>query len=310
MGEQNLLQPEEKDFQTFYKRSLFWIKWRPRLKRIGLGALIVFDFLVVGKTVYSFLDYGVIDFFKERAMIGSIIDGLGHLHTISQTDAAVSLKASDVQVFKLGTDRADFYAALSNPNADWQASFTYAFSYGDTATTEYSGFILPGEQAKPLVALAEDVASVPKAATLVITNLVWTRVNHHAISDYPEWQADRLAFVEGDVSYNSSLDFGDTTIGQTQFTISNNGGFGYWDPIFTVVLYRNDKVVGVNTVAIPKFAGGEEKTITVNWLSDAPQANATLIVPNIDIFDPTVYMPIEGEPQPDVRIRFQSDKLK
>lgn len=308
MQEPILLQPEEKEFKTFYKRSLLLIKWRPRLKKIGIALLIIIDLLLVGKTVYSFLDYGAINYFKERAMIGSIVDGLDHFHLISKARAATSLKASTVQVFALDDERTDFYAELSNPNEDWEASFSYYFSYGDSVSDTMDGFILPSENAKPLTALAVKTGNAPKTASLTVTDLVWTRVNHHAISDYPSWAADRLTFEFADVSYDSKVEIDGATIGRSTFTVKDTGAYGFWEPQFVIVLYRNDKVVGVTSATAPRLAAGEARTISVNWFGTPPQANATKIFPNIDIFDPTVYMPLRGELQPDVRERIKIKK--
>ena len=303
-----MLQPEEKEFKTFYQRSLFLIKWRPRLKKVGIIFLVLVDLLLVGKTVYAFFDYGVVNYFKERAMIGSIIDGLDNFHQISVSRAAVSLKASSVQVFPLDDKRADFYAELTNPNEDWEATFSYYFSYGNTVTATMAGFILPSESAKPLTALAVKTGNVPKTATLTVTDLVWTRVNHHAISDYQNWAADRLAFEFTDVSYDSKVEIDGATIGRVAFTVKDAGAYGFWEPQFMIVLYRNDKVVGVTSALVPRLAAGETRTIFVNWFGTPPQANATKIFPSIDIFDPTVYMPLRGELQPDVRERIKIKK--
>lgn len=302
---QNLLQPEEKEFQTFYKRSLLWIKWRPILKRMGIGALIIFDVLTISYATYRFLDYGVISFFNERAMIGSIVQGIDTLHAITQSHAATTLKVSDPLIFPLDDGRADFYAEMTNTSSDWQAVFSYAFSYGSETTTPQNGFILPGEKAKPLTGLAVRVTSVPKSAKLVLSDLVWTRVNHHAITDYASWQDDRLSFPVTSVAYDPAFKIDTATVGRTSFTIKNASSFGYWSPSFTVVLLRNEKVVGVTTTTVPEFASGETQNVIVNWFGTPPQSNATLILPNIDIFDPSVYMPLQGQLVPDVRERIK-----
>lgn len=303
MDEQVFLPSEEKGFTSFYKRSLFLIAWRPRLRKIGIGLLMLVDLLLVGRAAYAFFDYGINDFFAERAMVGSIVDGLDRFHQISLRHAAQSLTASSVSIFALDEERADFYAELSNPNSDWQATFQYYFAYADSSTEPMAGFILPGETQKPLVALAVKTGSIPRAASLTITDMNWVRVNHHAVSDYPSWAEDRLAFSYSDVDYDANVEIEGATIGRSTFTITNTGAFGYWSPLFTIVLYRNEKVVGVTSAALTRFAGGESRALSINWFGNPPQANAVKIVPNIDIFDPAGYMPLRGQVQPDVRER-------
>ncbi len=308
MEEQNLLAPEEKQFATFYKRSVFWINHRRTIRGIALGIFLCVDLLLLGSSAYAFFDFGINDYFTERAMVGGIVEGVGHFHTVSRPRAAASLTVAGTDVFGIDATRADFYAELTNPNVDWEASFDYAFTYGEGTTDVQKGFILPSELRKPIVALGVTVGTVPRSATLQISNIVWTRVNHHAIGDYAAWQGERLNFVTSDVSFDRSVTLGTSTIGRTQFTVQNASAYGFWDPLFTVVLYRNDHPVGVTTVSTPSLAGGESREITVNWFGTVPQANATLIVPNMDIFDPTIYMPLHGELVPDVRERVKSKR--
>lgn len=306
MSEQNLLAPAEKEFQTFYKRSLFWIEHRTVIKRLGLTLFFLLDLFFVGWTIYAFLDFGVFNYFQERAMVGSIVDGVAHFHTVSQAHAASGLKTGPVQLFTVDATRSDFYVELTNPNLDWQATFDYHFTYGSESTPSQKGFILPGEVGKPLVALAVNVSPAPSSATLSVSQLIWTRVNHHAIADYPLWQSERSDFILSDVVFDPSVTLGTATIGRTSFTVTNASAYGFWNPTFTIVLYRNDHPVGVTTVAVPSLKGGESRQVAVNWFGTVPQANATLILPNIDLFDPTLYMPLRGELVPDVRERVKS----
>ena len=306
MSEENLLGVEEKEFHTFYKRSLFWIGHRTTIKRLALAFFFLVDLSMISYTAYAFLDFGVFHYFQERAIIGSITNGVAHFHTVSKAHAASGLKTGPVQTFVVDATRSDFYVELSNPNLDWQATFDYAFVSAGVSTPSQRGFILPGEVAKPLVQLALDTASAPHSPSLQVTNVVWTRVNHHAIGDYASWQSDRLNFVTTDVTFNRSVTVGTATLGRTTFTVSNHSAYGFWDPTLTIVLYRNDNPVGVTTVTAPSLAGGESREISVNWFGTVPEANATLIVPNIDLFDASVYLPLHGELVPDVRERVRS----
>ena len=56
---------EEKRFERFYALSKFWITLKPILKRVGIGALILFDVITVGWVVVRFVDYGVLNFFSQ-----------------------------------------------------------------------------------------------------------------------------------------------------------------------------------------------------------------------------------------------------
>ena len=300
----NFIDQEQKEFERFYKTSLLWIKLRPILKRVSIGLFLVTDTLLLLFFVWSFLDFGVWDFYTDRAQVGAIVEGSTDLHEISEERAATGITAGEVGVLAHTDDRADFYAIVSNPNTDWYVSFEYAFSYSGGETEAVQGFLLPGEEEKTLVALGVPVEGTVRTAEIVLSNVEWARVNYHAIADYTTWQADRLDFEYEEVGYEREVELvNGTTIARSTFTIVNKGAYAFWEPSFVVVLRRNSNVVGVTSVVIPRLDAGESREIAVNWFGISPSANETEIEPTIDIFDPSVFMPLEGEAMEDVRER-------
>lgn len=293
-----------------YTRGQRWITLRPILRRVGIGCLIAFDVLTILFYAWSYVDYGIIDYFKERAMIGSIAEGTDDLRAVSVARAATALQVSSVDIFSLGDGRVDFLAYLANPNEDWYVQFTYSFTYGSATTDTRVGFLLPGESRKPITELAVDVETIPSRATLTIGDLEWVRLNHHAITDYTAWQTDRLRFTYTDVTYDRAVPIDTTTVGRSTFNIKNTSPYGYYDARFHLILLRNEKPVGVTRFSLANFEPGESRTLSISWFGEAPQANETLIVPDIDIFDPASYMPIRGETQPDVRERIPTGRRR
>src|SRR3989338_3463884 len=122
----NFIDQEQKEFERFYKTSLLWIKLRPILKRVSIGLFLVTDTLLLLFFVWSFLDFGVWDFYTDRAQVGAIVEGSTDLHEISEERAATGITAGEVGVLALTDDRADFYAIVSNPNTDWYVSLDYS----------------------------------------------------------------------------------------------------------------------------------------------------------------------------------------
>lgn len=299
----NFVDQEQKEFEQFYKTSMLWIKVRPTVKRLGLGFFLLTDTILLLVFVWTFLDFGVWDFFTDRAQIAAILEGSTDLHAVSEDRAATGITAGEVGVFALTDDRADFYAVVSNPNADWYVQFDYAFTYDGGETESEHGFLLPGEEEKTLVTLGVPVAGSVRSADVRVTNVEWVRVNHHAIEEYTAWQADRLDFVFDAVDYEREVELNGTKIARSTFTVTNASAYAYWEPSFTIVLRRNTNIVGVTSVMVPHLDAGETREIAVNWFGISPSANATEIEPVIDIFDPSVFMPLEGEVMEDVRER-------
>lgn len=301
----NFVDQEQKEFERFYKTSLLWIKLRPILKRTGIGLFFLTDAVLLFIFVWNFLDFGIWDFYTDRAQIGAIVEGATDWHPLSQARAATGVTVSEEGVLPLTDDRADFYAVLTNPNADWYVQFDYIFVYSEGQTEPRQGFLLPGEVEKTLVALGVDVIGTVRTAEVVFSNVEWTRVNHHAIVDYPSWQADRLDFQFAEIDFEREVSLNGSKIARSTFTVANDGAYAYWEPSFTIVLRRNMTIVGVTSVVVPEFLAGTSHQVVVNWFGTSPSANATEIEAQIDIFDPSIFMPLEGEAIQDVRERIR-----
>lgn len=301
----NFVDQEQKEFERFYKTSLFWIKLRPTSRRVGLLTFFLVDTMLLLIFVWSFLDYGVFDFFKERAQLAEIIANSTDLRPISQDRGAKGISELETGAFGLTDNRADFYSVVSNPNADWYVRFNYYFSYGGVQTEPVVGFLLPGETEKTLVQLGVPVESVPRTAQIILTDVKWTRVDTHEISDYESFANDRLNFSFEQVDYERDVDLNGTKIGRSTFVLTNNTAYGFWEPIFVIVLRRNSSIVGVTTTTVPGLDAGEARSITVNWFGTIPSSNSTEVETVIDILDASVFMPPSGEASDDVRERIR-----
>lgn len=294
------IDPEQKEFNRFYKWSSRWVKVKPLLKRIGIGVLIIFDIFAISYFVYKFTDFGIFDYFKDQEIVASILDN-GDLHNLSEQNAAESLVADDVSVFASTNNQFDFYSEISNPNDDWYATFDYIFSYSGGTTEILSGFILPSESSKPLYALAHDADDAPSNASITLSNVEWYRVNAKQISDYTDWEEGRLDFELVDPTYDRTVELGEETVGRSTVTLVNKTAYGYWEPIFAMVLLRNETPVAINVVTAPEFESNSTREISLNWFDPIPQANTLRVVPIIDIFDPSVYMLLRGSAESDLR---------
>jgi len=301
----NFVDQEQKEFEQFYKTSLLWIKLRPIVKRGSLLIFFLADTLLLLFFAWSFLEYGVFDFFTDRALLASIVNGQGDLRAVSLSHAAAGLTQQEVGVLPLTDGRADFYAVVSNPNPSWFVEFNYHFTYSGGETQAVRGFLLPNDSEKTLVSLGVTVSGAPKTASVVLSDVNWTRVPAHTISDYGSWSAERSAFAYDAIMYQRDVDLNGIKIARSSFDLVNKGAYGYWEPTFTIVLRRNASIVGVTTTTAPKLQPGETRLITVNWFGAIPSANGTEIEPNLNIFDPAVFMPPSGTASNDVRERIK-----
>lgn len=303
MNEGGLLLQEEKEFKRFYKLSVWWVEHRAFLKRSAIALFIAFDVVLLLFGGWHLLDaFAVSSGAEQNAVMRMVVLGQSDLRAYTDENAATDLEAGEGRVISIGNSRYDLYTTLLNPNDDWWAEFTYAFSSGDLTTDSRTGFILPSEE-KSVVELAVESTSPIQAATLVIEDVTWHRVDHHAIADYETWASDRLNFLISASSFEKETRFDGETYGRTTFMIENDTAYSYYDVGLFVLLLRGSSVVGVNRTTLSSLESGVEAEVTVNWFGTLPSVSQVLVVPELNIFDVEVYKPLQGESTRDTRTR-------
>ncbi len=303
MNEGGLLLQEEKEFKRFYKLSVWWVEHRAFLKRSAIALFIAFDVVLLLFGGWHLLDaFAVSSGAEQNAVMRMVVLGQSDLRAYTDENAATDLEAGEGRVISIGNSRYDLYTTLLNPNDDWWAEFTYAFSSGDLTTDSRIGFILPSEE-KSVVELAVESTSPIQAATLVIEDVTWHRVDHHAIADYETWASDRLNFLISASSFEKETRFDGETYGRTTFMIENDTAYSYYDVGLFVLLLRGSSVVGVNRTTLSSLESGVEAEVTVNWFGTLPSVSQVLVVPELNIFDVEVYKPLQGESTRDTRTR-------
>ncbi|MFH1253115.1 MAG: hypothetical protein V1664_02160 [Candidatus Uhrbacteria bacterium] len=300
----SFLQPEEKEFQSFYKRSLWLIKNRPKFRKIGLLFFIIFDVVLVFYAAWIFLDSFVLSRNLEEQSVASLaLNGQTELRNFSTDQAAKSLLIGQAVATPAGDGKSfDLTAMISNPNTNWYATFDYSFLLKDGNTASQSGFLLPGEE-RPMILLQ---ATTSKSTTLdlVLDNLAWHRVDQHEIPDYSTWSTEHLDLpISGVVFFQEN-----TTSALLSFTIKNNSAYNFWQPNFSVVLWRGPTIGGVMRLSTADLQSGEEQKISARWLGAVPAVTKVEVYPEINIFSPEAYSSLEGQNPDDIRTRVQTDR--
>lgn len=299
-----LLQPEDHEYQRFYRFSVWWVENRELLKKIGIGAMLVFDVVLGGFVLWTFVDSFLVSYGAERtAVAGMAVFGQEEMRSYSLSRAAQPLEIGEEEALSSGDGRYDIFAMARNPNTDWYVLFTFAFRYGEAVTPKLSGFLLPGEE-KPMavLGLASDIP-IGSDAAIEIGDLVWRRVDRHMTGDYTNWISERLNLEIGGIKFSTDVSVNKQTIGRTSFTVANRSAFSYYDPEFWVILRRGSSVVGINRILLPSLDAGESRDVDVNWFGALPAVGETQIVPSINVFDLKTYKPLQGESGIDTRNR-------
>lgn len=299
--EQNLLLQEEKEDKRFYKWSVWWVEHRAFLRRVAYGAFIAADGLILLFVLWAMLDSFAISYGDDEREVAKVVAyGQADLRAYTVANAADPILPEQIQVFSIGNNRYDFFASVSNPNADWWVEFTYSFAFDAGGTTPAEGFLLPG-QTKPVVSLAVTSQSPVRDAQLELTNVRWHRIDHHVIPDYVAWQEERLRLIITDATFTKETGFESDVFGRTTFTVHNDTAYSYFDPEFLVLLKRGSAVVGVSRAVVASLGVGERQEISLNWFGTLPAVTSVEVIPDIHLFDKDVYKRLEGQPGIDTR---------
>jgi hypothetical protein len=292
MEQEGYLLPEEKEFTRFYKLSMWWVNHRTQVQRLGLILLGVVDAAILSYVVWQYADAYLLSYDRENAQVAQLATGVSDLSAFTSAEAGKDLVPSLATVLSSGDGAFDFYATVQNQNADLWAEYDYAFTAGDFSTPVQKGFVLPGET-KPELALSVASASVPLQATLTLTAVRWHRVDTHLTGSYDRFSSDHLNLPVTNVVFTPDLVVdGNQHVGRVSFHVDNATAYSYYDPVFLILLKRGSAVVGVNRTTLSALDSGQGQDVDVNWFGTVPSASEADVVPEINIFDPSVYKPL------------------
>ena len=293
-----------KEYQKQYRLSSWWIEHRDGLKRLGLILFACVDGIFLLVAGWAFVDaYAVSYADEQRSVLEIVAYGQSDLRAYSVATAAEDLDLGGTTVVASSEGKYDLYATIANPNDDWRAEFTYAFTSSAGDTEPASGFVLPGEE-KPVVAYAVEASATPRSASLVISDVVWHRVDHHVTGDLERWMTDRLNFVVENAAFER-VDLDGETLGRVTFAVKNDSAYSYYEPAFTATLLRGSSVVGVTGTTLSELDAGEEQEVVINWFGTIPSVNKVEVSVSVNPFDISSYKPLEGETTEDTRTRIQ-----
>jgi len=287
------IQDPPADFSGSQLAAASWyISHKVLLKKIFIGFLIFLNVIFWGYGLYGLVNYYLIEgpiFDRAMRNLSQSIN-YGAINAAAQPK---SLEIGTTTIFNSGTGRYDFVAKILNPNSGWRAEFTYDFLTDGVARADKNGFILPGEE-KYFLDLGAEAKSKPRQAVLEVKNLRWQRIDAHEIPDYAAWRDARLNFVFENVKFSPAA-IADTTIpvSRASFGAKNISAFSFWAVGFDVLLYRGSSLAAVNYITLEEFRSGQNRPVEVSWFESLPSITQVKVIPEVNIFDQKVFMPVD-----------------
>jgi hypothetical protein len=259
-----------------------------QIKFAVIAAMIVISAISWGYTIYGFLDYYFITGPKERLAFNELAVELLNPEMLAARRPR-ELAVEDVKIFSSG-DKYDLVVRVANPNPNWYVVFSYKFVGSDKELPGRAGFILPGEE-KFLMNLGVAPADKPASPAVVFYDTKWQRIDAHQLPDYKEWGGDHLNFEISNKKFGAIDATGN--FNQLDFKIKNATAYSYWNVDTAILLLRGSTLQGVNFINLNKFLSGEERDISLVWKDSDLAPTEIEIAPSVNIFDPSVYMPVK-----------------
>lgn len=180
----------------------------------------------------------------------------------------------------------DFGIKVKNPNKEWFVQeIEYYFSWENGQTQIQKSFILPKEE-KYILALGQEVGEKLTKAEFVLSNVDWKRIDpNDQLLQIPS----QFTFEDIELSYAISEEEM-IALPQISFSIKNESIHSFWQVNLLVILYRNSKIVGINTIPVKNWQGNEQKQIELIWPKISSYSHIE-IVPDINPFDSEIFIP-------------------
>jgi len=266
----------------------FWItKNKIIFKRLAIFLAFLISLLYISYAAYSFVDY-----YSSQAELDSLISGINknyinfEMYRIKLKP--VPLKTRSVDILKGSEDKYDYVALVANQNDRWYIEkITYKFTDNGYSTNIFEDFILPN-QSKYLVAYNQEPTTYPRALDLNIIDAKHVRVRRLLDVDLSDFVIEESEYIPALASPLGTP--------RIRFSVANNSLYNFWEVPFKIIIYDRSLPVGVNVAYVIKFKSGETKTVEIAWPEKISyHITNVLVVPDINLFDESNYMPVEAE---------------
>lgn len=280
-------------------RSYWFVTHKVILRNLGIATLLVADVLLIGYALTGFVEYLVVGQPREEALVLELANRL-QVSSVKRLEshAATPLDfgGGRVYIFDAGNETYDFAVEVQNVNKDWYVMVTYEFDVaGASSTPTRTAYILPGEK-KFLTILGDkrEGESVTEAS-LVITNTMWSRIDQHQIADVERFVIEHASFTVTEPIFEQAGSFvneeGVMNSGnKITFSVTNNSAYNFWSVPTQIALMRGGSLEGIEETQIKALKTGETRTIDVRNYIKNQLVDEVIVLPSIDVFDPSVYM--------------------
>ncbi len=269
--------------------GLWYVKHRKQFFMMFIVVLALTAAGTIGYSVYQFSHYLLYGARQDKENLLELSSSAS-LAT-NKINLGSNVSYSDAMVLAGQNNKVDLVAAVTNANPRLLVNLSYAFEVNGQRTPTVTDFVLPNDT-KYLMVLNQSFAS-STSASLVVENVTFTRLDRHRINDWDIYRSERFNFLIQNAKFITPLESGlseKLSVGQLNFTIINQGAYGYKTVPLAIVLKNQGRIVAINRYIINNFRSGETKNIQLGWPGKFPSINEVEVLPDLNIIDDSIYL--------------------
>ena len=260
--------------------------------RIVLRRILIITLIVIAAAFWGYVIFAVArDIFQLQTRRASELELLGSGASISdhvQAAAPQEIGLAGVETLVSG-EVTDVIVRLQNLNPVWRARFRYTIGMGGENLVARDGFLLPGEERL----FFNSFRGGRGTPDFRLEQVAWFRVAARQTPDIAAFTEERLRFDVQNTAFVSAQSGDRGAVDRAKFSITNKTAYGFFEPKFLVLLYRGERLVGVQSTVLDQFKSGATREVEVSWFDRVGAVSRVEVIPEIDIFDPSVYMRLE-----------------
>ena len=276
--------------------GLWYIENFPFIKKILFILVIAVAVGSWGYTILNLIWYAAVGMKEDAKLQAELLRPIYIGHEYFEQNKPQNLNVYSVSVFEGHDGNYDFAVEIDNPNKKFQASFQYVIKGGGAVVYRGRDFILPDES-KYLVVLSQKTLNPDQEFDLEIESISWRRFDQKKIRDWSSYRAQHLDFEIDGAEFipNSSVLSQKVRLNTVKFTARNNSPFNYESVKFLIFIKSNDSIIGVQSYILDNFLSSRSYPVELRWQGSIDYAASVEVVPDINILDESIYLPLEGD---------------
>lgn len=286
-NEINLRNDKKETSKSFdkFSLSLWFLKNR---RKLFIGTVLFLFILSVVLFLFSF--YNIYDYIRGIDKENKDLEELTNIGvTLNPSRTAIELEYNGIQYFS-HDGKYDFLAKVKNPNPNFFSNIIYCFYDGEVELACGGSLIYPNEN-KYVMILSVSLKNRPDNLSFSIKNTSWERVD---VKKYPDWNAyysERNNFMIADSVFKADkIDGSSGYVNNVSFSIKNNTPYNYWEVPLSIILFKNNNVVGINKYTISEFMSFDQKKVNLSWINSIKSVSDILVIPDFNILDEDNYI--------------------